>query len=135
MQKWEGIKEYKMVGGEILGTKFPVLFFFCCGSVIGDTFLSFSIKVPLTMTRRNNFLSNTSERDAVSLLGYSAVGYLFVPTVGRSFYVVDCHSVCQLGSPNFLFLARPHWSWKCSLGDKVPVPLPPEVSIGRGSYT
>lgn len=79
MQKWEGIKEYKMVGGKILGTKFPVFFFFRCGSLIGDTFLSFSIKLPLTTTHRNNFLSNTSERDAVSLLGYSAVGYLFVP--------------------------------------------------------
>lgn len=31
------------------------------------------------MTHRNNFLCNLREGDAVSLLGYSAVGYLFVP--------------------------------------------------------
>lgn len=85
MQKWEGIKEYHMVGGKILGTEFAGSFFYFfffgvifCGSVLGDTFLSFSIKV-LLMTHRNNFLSNLREGDAVSLLGYSAVGYLFVP--------------------------------------------------------
>lgn len=83
-----------MVGGEILGTEFAGFFFFFlfgitfCGSVLGDTFLSFSIKVLLT-THRNNFLSNVREGDAVSLLGYSAVGYLFVPDVGRSFHVVN----------------------------------------------
>lgn len=58
MQKWEGIKEYYMVGGEILGSFGFVLVFFVttfCGSVLGDTFLSFSIRV-LLMTHRNNFL-------------------------------------------------------------------------------
>lgn len=33
----------------------------CCGSVIGDTFLSFSTKVPLTVTHQSDLLSDTSE--------------------------------------------------------------------------
>lgn len=45
--------------------------------MLGDTFLSFSIEV-LLMTHRN-FFSNPRVGDAVSFLGYSAVGYLFVP--------------------------------------------------------
>lgn len=46
------------------------------------------------MTHRNHFLSDASERDAVSLLGCSAVGYLSVPVCtevilccGLSFHV------------------------------------------------
>lgn len=112
-----GDKEYHMVGGEILGTEFAgsffVFFFFFfgitfCGSVLGDTFLSFSIEI-LLMTHRNNFLSNPREGDAVSLLGYSAVGYLFVPdcreVISCCEWFIPCVSCC--------FLTRPHWSWKC----------------------
>lgn len=67
-----------MVGGKILGTEFAgsfcfLLFFLFgmtfCGSVLSDTFLSFSIKV-LLMTHRNNFLSKAREGDSVSLLSY-----------------------------------------------------------------
>lgn len=104
-----------MVGGKILGTEFAgsfLGFFFFgitfCGSVLGDTFLSFSIKV-LLMTHRNNFLSNPREGDAVSLLGYSAVGYLFVPdcreVISCCEWFIPCVSCC--------FLTRPRWSWKC----------------------